>query len=188
MATACLSFVLLQGTHPLGAQPLLLGALLPLAPTDDTSTTQCASVLCQEQLSPPNSVRHARGLCSGSGRRVSGGIRRWSLRRGCGRCSENKAWQQQAQDSHHVPSWDPTTSTPMAAELLAGCLLQPQPLRWPRQLLRSCSHTPAASKGVLQLRPGSEMLVRAGCGGSRQGPSQPVLYSTEFEGLIHRQL
>lgn len=41
-----ISLVLLQGLHPLGAQPLLVGALLPLVPTDDASTTQGAPVLC----------------------------------------------------------------------------------------------------------------------------------------------
>lgn len=59
-------------------------------------------------------------------------------------CSENKAWRQQAQGSHHVPKRDPTTS-PKPAEPLAGCLPQPRPPRWPRQLLYSCSQTLAAS-------------------------------------------
>lgn len=82
-----ISLVLFQGWHPLGGQPLLLGALLLLVPTDDTSTTQGASVLCQEQLSPTSSAHHTRSLCTGSGRRVSGGLRRWSLGRGCSRAA-----------------------------------------------------------------------------------------------------
>lgn len=82
-----ISLVLFQGRHPLGAQPRLVGALLLLVPTDDTSTTQGASVLCQEQLFPTSSAHHARNSCTGSGRRVSGGLRRWSLGRGRSRAA-----------------------------------------------------------------------------------------------------
>lgn len=41
----------------------------------------------------------------------------------------------------------PPHPPPKTAELLAGCLPQPRPPRWPRQLLHSCSQTLAGSSG-----------------------------------------
>ena len=154
--------VLLQGRHPLGTQLLLFGALLPLVPPDDTSTTQGASALCREQLLPTSSAHHARSLCTGSGRRVSGGLRRWSLGRGCG-CTapRTKPGSGRLRALTMSPSGVPPHPPPKPSEPLAAAPAPTlAPAAAPQLLTNSCSLL-----GRLQLWPGSEMLVQGGRAG-----------------------
>lgn len=124
----------------------LLGSLLPLGPPDGASTTQGASALCQGHLLPTSSAHRVRSWCTGSGRRVSGGLRRWSLGRGCSLAApRTKPGGGRLGAPTTSLSRVPPHPPPKTSEPLVGRLPRPQPPRWPRQLLHSCSQTLTAS-------------------------------------------
>lgn len=188
-----ISLVLFQGRRPLGAQPLLVGALLLLVPTDDTSTTQGASVLCQEQLLPTSSAHHTRSSCTGSGRRVSGGLRRWSLGRGRSRAAlRTKPGGSRLRAPTMSLSGVPPHPQSQLSRLRGACR-SPGPRAGPG----SCSTAAHKLLQPLRAAPAPAWLRNAGArracgrGGSRQhrqGLQNSVPCPTELGGLIHRLL
>lgn len=145
----CLSLGESQASPCATARSALRGGLalvLPLGPPDDASTTQGASALCQGHLLPTSSAHHVRSLCTGSGRRVSGGLRGWSLGRGCSLAApRTKPGGGRLGAPTTSLSRVPPHPPPKPSEPLVGRLPGPQPPRWPRQLLHSCSQTLRAS-------------------------------------------
>lgn len=126
----------------------LVGSLLPLGSPGAASTTQGAFVLCQGHLLPTSSAHHVRSWSTGSGRRVSGGLRRWSLGRGCSLAApRTKPGGGRLRAPPTSLSGVPPHPPPKPSELLVGRLPRSQPPRWPRQLLHSCSQTLRASQG-----------------------------------------
>lgn len=124
----------------------LVGSLLPLGCADAASATQGASEPCQGHLLPTSPAHHASSLCTGSGRRVSGGLRRWSLGRGCSLAApRTKPGGGRLRAPTTSLSRVPPHPPPKPSEPLVGRLPRPQPPRWPRQLLHSCSQTLRAS-------------------------------------------